>query len=365
MAPIGTAAEPNRRRILEIGENGLFYFAMPEVTEAIYASYRADLRRDRPYLGFGALLRIARGVRNGNYDLVVLHPTQHAGWHPRSFLAAMRFSLLRGRFGEIWGALTSPLFLSALRFVRLPTMVAIDRGDAFSIPRHSFWMLDRARAFFKRELPSDHWRVFYASAHRRLPGLSFRKRPRWIRRLSKLRPIGLGLGSFQIEAADRAFGSPKTTDVFFAGAVEGNSTLRADVPRQLELLKAAGFTVDRPERAVPLDEFMQRCAQSWLTLSPEGLGWDCYRHMEAAVCGSVPLVSAPSIHRYRPLVVGEQCLVYHPDEDGIVETVRTALADKARLSAMAASARDHTLAHLTERAICEAIVVEFARGSAQ
>jgi glycosyltransferase involved in cell wall biosynthesis len=97
---------------------------------------------------------------------------------------------------------------------------------------------------------------------------------------------------------------------------------------------------------------MKRCAQAWITLSPAGLGWDCYRHMEAALAGSVPLVSAPTIHRYRPLLIGEQCLSYHPDEDRIADIVGTALADKERLQAMAHSAREHVRKHLTECAIC-------------
>lgn len=103
---------------------------------------------------------------------------------------------------------------------------------------------------------------------------------------------------------------------------------------------------------------MRRCAESWITLSPAGLGWDCYRHMEAALAGSVPLVSTPTIERYRPLVTGEHCLAYHPDEDRIVPIVTEALADKARLQRMAEAARQHVLDHLTETAICRQLLRE-------
>jgi hypothetical protein len=342
---------PEAGRILEIGETGLFHWAMKERTDALYTSYRADLRRDRAYLGLRSLLKAFRDVRRGRYGLVVLHPPLYPGWHWRSFLAAVKFSVLKGRPRDLYGAVTSPLYFSLLRLLPACRMIAIERSDGFGLPAHSFFLLDRAEAFYKRELPYDHWQVFFGSAHRRLPGRRFRLERRWSKRLAKLRPIGLGLPIYAENHANAAYPAEKTSDLFFAATIAGNSSVRAGVPALLDKLRAAGFAVDAPDRHLPADEFMKRCAQAWITLSPAGLGWDCYRHMEAAVAGSVPLVSAPTIDRYRPLVIGEQCLSYHPDEDRIVAIVGAALADKERLRAMALSARQHVLKHLTVRAI--------------
>ncbi|WP_404862515.1 glycosyltransferase [Georhizobium sp. MAB10] len=354
---------PSKRDILEIGETGLFHWAMPERTEAFYASYRADLRQGRPYLGLRDVLAIRRAMRSNRYRLVVVHPPFYSGWQPRSFLAALKFSLFRGNIRETWGALTSPLFFELLRFVALKPLIAIERSDSFGIPAHHFAWIDKADAYYKRELPVDHWQVFYGSGHRRLPGASFRRKPRWLKRLAKLKPIGLGLNRQQTQAADRAFGADKTADVFFAGGIDGNSHVRSRMPALIAALRAAGVTVDVPEGRLPLDAFMARCAKAWITLSPEGLGWDCYRHMEAAIAGSVPLVNAPTIDRYRPLEVDRHCLVYYPDEEArAVESVVAALADKPRLRDMAHAARAHALSNLTERAITEALLAEWAGG---
>lgn len=330
---------------------------MPSQTTALYASYRADLRRDRPYLTLRRFLQARRDIRVGRYDAVILHPPFYAGWQPRSFLAALKFTLLKGRWRDIYGALTSPLWFELVR--HLPTTVpiaAIDRSDSFGTPAHHFFLLDKTSAFFKRELPVDHWQVFYATGHRRLPGLSFRSKEKWKRRVAKLRPIGLGATREQAAAARTVQPADKTSDVFFAGSVEGNSWVRQDVLRQIEVLRARGIRVDVPQERLSLADYLQRCSQAWLTLSPEGLGWDCYRHHEAAMVGSVPLVSVPTIHRFRPMVVGTHCLTYHPDEDRLCDVVEEALADKDRLRRMAEATRAHAWANHTEYALCRAIL---------
>lgn len=360
----GLDAAP-KRDVLEIGETGLFHWAMPDRTDAYYVSYRADLRQRRPFLGLRSVMAIRRAMLSGQYRLIVVHPPFYAGWQPRSFLAALKFTLFRGDVRSLWGALTSPLFFELLRFIALKPLIAIDRSDSFGIPNHHFAWIDKADAYYKRELPVDHWQAFYGSGHRRLPGASFRRKPRWLKRLAKLKPIGLGLNRQQTEAANGAFGAEKTSDVFFAGGIDGNSHVRSRMPALIEALRAAGVTVDVPEGRLPLDAFMARCAKAWITLSPEGLGWDCYRHMEAAIAGSVPLVNAPTIDRYRPLEVDRHCLVYYPDEEArAVESVVAALADKERLHAMALAARAHALSNLTERAITEALLAEWAAAPA-
>lgn len=348
---------PPAVRILEIGETGLFHWGLPDRTDALYASYRADLRSARPYLGLRNLLKAFRDIRAGRYGLVVLHPPLYPGWHWRSFLAALKFTILKGRPLDLYGACTSPIYFALLRLLPSCRSIAIDRSDSFGLPRHAFFLLDLVDTFYKRELPYDHWKVFFGSAHRRLPGRTFRLKKRWLRRVAKLRPIGLGLPIRQAGQAEVASTTEKASDVFFAGTISGNSSVRAAVPDLIDKLKAAGISVDMPEGPLPVEEFMRRCARAWITLSPEGLGWDCYRHMEAALAGSVPLVSAPTIDRYRPLIIGEQCLCYFPDEDRIVAIVAAALADKEKLKAMALSAQEHVRKHHIESAICLDLLV--------
>jgi glycosyltransferase involved in cell wall biosynthesis len=348
-----------KTRVLEIGEHSLFGAAMPGITDSYFCGYRAPHREHRPFFGLLAFFRTLRAVRRGEYDLVVVAPPFYPGWHPRSFLAAIKYTVFKGRPQELWGAIVSPLVFALLRFFPADRMIAIDRSDSFGLPRHSFFLLDKARAFFKRELPVDHWQALYGSGHNRLPGIRFRSGRRWQLRMAKLRPIPLGLSPEPAAAALAAGPAAKRHDIFFSGAIEGNSHVRSLIPKQLGALQSAGIAVDWAKQPVPRTEFLRRCAEAWLVLSPAGLGWDCYRHVEAALCGSVPLVSAPTIDRYRPFVIGEHCLAYYADENRMIETVNAALADKTRLAGMAAAAREHALANLTEEAVCSALLEEF------
>ena len=68
--------------------------------------------------------------------------------------------------------------------------------------------------------------------------------------------------------------------------------------------------------------------------------FDCTRHYEAPVVGSVPLITYPSIMRHRPLLDGEHCVLYRPEAGGLAGAARKALTDKAHLRKMAAAAAD-------------------------
>lgn len=352
----------NHVKVLEIGEFELFSSTIPENTEAYFTGYRAPHRHNRPYFGIRAFLCTLRAARRGDYDLIVIAPPLYPGWSLVSVFSALKYTIAKWQPRELWGALTSPLFFSLTRFFPGERMIAIDRSDSFGLPRHCFFLLDKAQAFFKRELPLDHWQALYGSAHPRLPGMGVRLKRRWRNRVAKLRPIGLGLDRVRSAEAYDAATDAKTHDIFFAGMIDGNSSVRALVPAQMAALEAAGVAVNWQKEAVPRADFYRHCAQAWLTLSPAGLGWDCFRHVEAALCGSVPLVSTPTIDRFKPYETGVQCLVYDPHASRFVEMVKAALADKERLAGMAQAARDHAMKHLTDAAICRALLEEFGPG---
>ena len=125
---------------------------------------------------------------------------------------------------------------------------------------------------------------------------------------------------------------------------------------ELARLAVAGVTVDLATSRLPLEEYLARCARAWLTWSPEGLGWDCFRHYEAAACGSVPLINQPSILRHAPLLDGVHCFFYEIEGDGLQRTVRRALADKDALRRMAEAARAHVLQCHDRAALCRYVI---------
>lgn len=345
-------------RIAEIGEQALFKMAWPDQTDfylaTLHAGYGAQW--NPKVLGPLALWRLFRDIRAGRYDLVAIHPPLYPFWHPRSFLAVLKFTVLRGHFAVFPRTLFSTMAYSLLRFLPDCRMVGIDMADNFGIPGHHFFLLDRAKRFFKRELPVDRWKVFFRTGHRSLPTRTFRSRKKWQRRLNAISPISLAILPDILDSARRVFGADKKTDLFFAGQVRDSSTVRSDGFATLEILKARGVVVDVPDKQIPFEEFHRRCSEAWLTWSPEGFGWDCVRHAEASLAGSVAVINSPTICRHQPLRNGEHCFFYFPDDsDGLENTIMDALKDKQQLKKMAMAARQHVNSHHTVEALCSHI----------
>ena len=106
------------------------------------------------------------------------------------------------------------------------------------------------------------------------------------------------------------------------------------------------IAIDIAESRLERQEFFERMSRAWLTWSPHGFGWDCLRHYEAPLAFSVPVISAPTIVRQFPLIHGEHCFYYFPDEpDSLGTTIRKALADKDCLRQMAKAARSLVISH--------------------
>lgn len=345
-SPSSSAGRSGPLRILEVGNHCLFGRAVPDQTDYFYAGHR---RVAAVPLGPIRFLRVLKRLRRGEYDLVVLHSARFAPWHARTFLPILRDRRLRA-----YPWLFSPYAWRFLhRFHKVP-FVAVDLSDTFGIARHNFFLFDRCRAFFKRELPADRWLVFFKSGHWDLPGRRWRSKPRNQRRMAKLRPISLGARYLPQSQRPSA---PKTTDVFYAGAPLVGPTQRLDGAPELRALAAEGFRIDLPEQNLPFDEYVKRLGAAWLASSPAGYGWDCMRHYEAAMAGTVALANYPTILRDEPFRDGEHCLFYAPEPGELAAAVRKALEDKPRLERIAEAARLHNDRHHTLIARAERVAV--------
>ena len=341
-----------RLRILEIG-SGYFKYQYPQQTTLLWSATKLP-QNFCTIDGFSTPDRVLRELRTaaqGGYDIVIANTIRYSPWHPR-YWARAPFKTPR----HPWASLTRQFGVEVLRWAKVPVpLVAIDMDDSFGIGKNSVFLLDKAKVFFKRELPVDKWQVLYGTSHKHLPTLRFRNSPQWQARIAKLQPISLP----QFTHNERWRHAPfpeKTHDIFFSGAVTGNSTVRAAGVAEIERLKALGYKVDQPTERLPYDAFMDRMSRSWLSWSPEGMGWDCYRHYEAAIVQSIPVMNHPTIFRHAPLREGEHAFYYDVEPGGLERAVVSALADKDRLRRMALAARDHAFAHHVIKAYCEHIL---------
>ena len=175
------------------------------------------------------------------------------------------------------------------------------------------------------------------------------------RRIDKLQPISLP----QFPHNERWRHAPfpeKTHDIFFSGSVAGNSTVRGAGVPEIERLKALGYKVDQPTERLPYEAFMDRMSRSWLSWSPEGMGWDCYRHYEAAIVQSIPVMNHPTILRHAPLLEGHARRLLRRRAGRAGARGGGGARRQGPAAAMATAARDHAFAHHVMKAYCDHIL---------
>ncbi len=284
-------------------------------------------------------------------SLVICRPMFYPPWHWQ-WIAREMFSrrMLRGQ-----SRLIAPWATQLLRRPIAAPIAVLDSEDFPGIKPDRYFLLDRCCRYFKRELPPDRWRLFMGTGHADLPSRRFRGGAHMQRRIGKVSPISLGLPASALKLLPLPPGE-KTADVFFVGDVERSSTVRSSGIGELLALRDSGLKVDIPETRLPPEEFYRRAAAAWLVWSPEGLGWDCFRHYEAPACGSVPVINRPTIERHRPLEDGRHAVYYDPEPGHLTNAIRTALADKDRLLAMARDGQAHVMANHTPEALVRYVI---------
>jgi hypothetical protein len=343
----------SKLRFVEIGAPWLKVI-FPQQTQCFstfHTKRTADPQNGLYNISLANLGKFRAALNDPAVSLVVCRPLFYPPWHWQ-WIGRELFSrrALQGdsRLMSAFGA----------QLLRLPVhapIAVLDTEDYPAINRDRYFLLSRCRLYFKRELPPDRWRLFMGTAHPNLPSRRFRREARYRDYIAKVRPLPLGLpldsrGLLPMSAGE------KTADVFFAGDTEHASTVRATGIRELAALRERGVVIDIPESRLPLRAFYERAARAWLVWSPEGLGWDCFRHYESLACGSVPVINQPSIERHQPLTAGEHAFYYDPEPGALTRTILTALADKDRLRTMAAAGQAHVMAHLTSDALARYVI---------
>jgi len=241
-------------------------------------------------------------------------------------------------------------------------VAVIDQSDDLTIHPVNKRLLEVCDVYFKRELAIDRWRSLESlhGGRSRVPTIGYRLEESNQLLMQKLAPISLGFGDTESEALKLSEGlvidglTPKTHDIFYAGD-DWCRPLRQSIRDQLLDCRDQALVIKIPSGRLTFDDFARAIHSSWLCISPPGLGWDCYRHYEAGLFGSVPVLSRPDITPHRAFVHGYDAIYYEPERP-ILEQLQPWLADKSRLIEMAHQARIRALQHHTRTARSQYII---------
>jgi hypothetical protein len=331
---------PADLKILEIGQFCHVKRALPAQTTAIFTGENWAECEGLDHRAFDLKLLpwLRRDILRGAWDLVVCHVPVRPVWDRKHGFGGAAKGLLRRLVH------TRTLGTHLLPASGPTPLVMLDFNDEPWIPGHAFALLDHAILYFKRELPTDFAKAFLDQSPSLRTHSDALSSPFVARNLTKLRPMSAPIPEEVVRMALETQ-TQKQTDVFFVGSI--NSTVRAAGLSALKALRAEGMRIDIAEGGLSKHEYLARCARAWLTWSPEGYGWECFRHYEASLCLSVPVLSPPGIFRHQPLREGEHAIYYTAEGDGLRSAVTKGLSAKLRLEAMALAARDHVLRHHT------------------
>lgn len=341
-------------RILEIGEFSLFKRSMPKATTFIYTGGNPHGADDLEHISFGPtmLCGLLRSLKRGDWDIVFCFPPSRPLFDSRRGIGGLLAALSKIAFRP------RTLGTYAARTHFAAPLVVLDFNEMPTVPRPALKLLDKSILYFKRELPFDPAKALFDVVPRYRTPKRVMASKFFSRNVDKLRPISLGISEETVQSA-LATRPEKSVDIFFAGSAN-NSMIRRRGFAQLEALAKAGYRVDLCEGGLSRAEYFARCARAWLTWSPEGYGWECFRHYEASLCRSVPVISPPNIMRYRPLLEGAHAFFYPVEDDGLTGVVAKALEDKSKLTAMGEAARQHVLRYHTHDRLCEYLLESVA-----
>jgi hypothetical protein len=260
-----------------------------------------------------------------------------------------------GRIGM--GLLLKALTRYASRGPRV-RLAIIDMTDHRSVHRRDAGLLKRCDLYFKRELADNLWGSLEAivPAGRCLGYVSTRETYAVLAK--KLRPISLGCADASL--IPPSFGGKKY-DVFYAATNHFDVIpSRWDAATVASNLHRDGFNIYQPKQPIDRESFARAIAESWICLSPGGVGWDCYRHYEVAGQGSCPVMRMPSITQNAPFVHGESCYYFEGAAD-LEALLKKILQDKTQLARVTDGAFRHVSTHHTYSGIAEYVRSELTK----
>lgn len=139
----------------------------------------------------------------------------------------------------------------------------------------------------------------------------------------------------------------KDIDLFCA--VSPNSEARARALQWTEQLKrqAPKLRIFTPSERLDSNGFHAHLARSRLVLSPEGIGYHCFRHYQSMMHGAIPLINrCDAIHT--DLAHEVNCLLYDDSKEAFIQTITTAFTQAERLQQASLRAREFALSkHMT------------------
>jgi len=168
-------------------------------------------------------------------------------------------------------------------------IIFIDSGDSETLDAHDIVLLDNSFLCFKRELRSNRFASLGTLWSLRNYNIS--SIPELV---EKFRPLRLGISDNLFYELSKVKKESFMYDIFWIGSPNSYTRLKAE-KILTSISKKYNLKINDFSKKLPKSEFYRCLANSKITISLEGGGWDCYRHYEAVALRTPLLLTTPSI----------------------------------------------------------------------
>jgi hypothetical protein len=300
----------------------------------------------------GRLFDLRRRLRRGEFDLVLCSPVQNTPWLPRyrglgtRLGNALRFLIYKRGMLDSWWV---PWLMARCAGGTVPLAVIDFLDTSFVLPK-DFPLLEVATLYYKLNL-------YFWPRRSLMPLEALFGRRHVTPLLPKLRPMTNGVPRRLIPDTVRPM-AERDIDILFTGTTIPNrgpedpdpfldltyNPIRRDIYERCVKLKDR-FRVFAVDGLVPKEEYRELLQRARLVVCTESFGCETYRHNDVAASGAIPLVNWMYATNHLPFEPDVHAIYFSMIGGDFERVVARALADPAKLEAIARAARDLVVNH--------------------
>lgn len=147
----------------------------------------------------------------------------------------------------------------------------------------------------------------------------------------------------------------KNIDVFAAFSLNAPQRNRALQWLHNFAAKHPEYNIIIPDKPLPKDDFQDHLQRSRICLSPDGIGFHCFRHYQTMACGTVPFITRnPTIQS--DIVHLDNCILYDDNECGFYNALLNALQNPTQLYTISQNAQQLFHQRHTPEAVAQLIL---------
>ena len=339
--------------VLGLSRAGIDFDHYPNIlTESFNFTGTYPLQFDTADIAYPEYSTIVSNLKKKHYDLIittVCRVDYECGRYGKISRVSRRFKyLFEGNKYKMGGTLVMDWLRSGMELP--PIAVIDDMDDPFIWPR-DFELFMNCAVYFKREMPFDEFFCY------RLFDIKFIDKQKRIDLTQKLKPIWISYDKESIDAfTDTDTFIPyeeRDIDVAFFCNIHMSHN-RVKILPILEALGKKYNVITTENSKFAKDEFYEKLKRCKIGISLDGRGWDCPKHYELMLCGTLLFIPRPPIQLAIDLKDGENCIFIDNQLRDVESLVHTYLNDIELCAGIAKKGHE-----LTKRSLGNDKLVEY------